>query len=49
LLELPEERIDDVIAMEDLLTACNSDVLTPQRRKTTFKQDFHNIEPVPIF
>lgn len=53
LLELPEERINDVIdqlSREDLLTACNSGVLsTAQRRNTTFKQDFHYVEPVPIF
>ncbi len=52
LLELSEERINDVIdqlSREDLLTACNSGVLsTAQRRKTVFKQDFHYVEPVPI-
>ncbi len=52
LLELSEERINDVIdqlSREDLLTACNSGVLsTAQRRKTVFKQDLHYVEPVPI-
>ncbi|XP_073719682.1 uncharacterized protein [Misgurnus anguillicaudatus] len=53
LLELPEVKIDEVIehlSKEDLLTACNSGVLsTAQRRKTVFKEEFHYVEPVPVF
>lgn len=40
----------DQLSREDLLIACNSGVLsTAQRIKAAFKQDFHYVEPVPIF
>lgn len=38
----------DQLSREDLLTACNSGVLSTAQRKTAFKQDFHYVEPFPI-